>query len=208
MDSSRHDSGDVIMRQAAVLAWMLPPIIALVAGCATAYDRGHVALDQGRWTEAATRFEETLVADPDRVEALLGLGVARYKLGALDEATSLLQRAVAQAPQHPAARLYLGLAALQRGDTTAAAENLAAFRGVVREPRMAAQVDRALDVLRLPPPPEAVRRFMVASLEDAADSARELARIRQALREHAFYSWPYPYPYDRTFSSPWRQWWY
>ena len=65
-----------------------------LAGCASGYGDGRRALRQGRYVDAATQFEEVLARNPDRVDALVGLGVAKYKAGEFDEAIPPLDRAV------------------------------------------------------------------------------------------------------------------
>jgi len=78
-----------------------------LAGCATAYTQGLALARQGRYAEASALYEQVLTRDPDRLDALVQLGIARYKLGALDEAVSVLERALARAPREMAGRLYL-----------------------------------------------------------------------------------------------------
>ena len=91
--------------------WPLPTLGTLVlaafalAGCATAMNHGAEALRHGRYADAATHFEDALAKDPDRTGALLGLGIAKYKAGAWDEAIEPLQGVVAREPQSPTARL-------------------------------------------------------------------------------------------------------
>src|SRR5438309_11357674 len=72
---------------------------ALLAGCATPYGRARTALAEERYEEAASGFEEILTRHPDRLDALIGLGKARYKLGAFDDAITALTRAAARAPK-------------------------------------------------------------------------------------------------------------
>jgi len=156
---------------------------ALLGGCATAYVQGATAYRQGRYDEAASRFAAVLAEEPDRLDALVGLGLARYQLGAWDDAVDVLERAVAQAPGHAMARLYLGLAHLQRGEEGRADEHLTAFRTLQLDPRTAAQVDRTLRLLRDAPLTADLRAFVAAGLEDAAEWRRELQETRRALRD-------------------------
>jgi len=58
-------------------------------------------------------LQAVLDDDPDRFDALIGLGLAHDKLGAWDEAIDVLTRAAALAPRQAASRLFLGLANLQ-----------------------------------------------------------------------------------------------
>jgi tetratricopeptide (TPR) repeat protein len=158
-------------------------VIALATlGCASAQGRGEQALRAGRNAVAADAFGQALAQDPTRIDALVGLGVARYRLEAYDTAVEPLARAVADAPRHPAARLYLGLAQLQRGDARAAAEHLAAFRDLGPDDRLVAQLDRTLAILRGPALSPEVRAFIAASLEDEAALVREVREARRLLR--------------------------
>ncbi|MBI4608892.1 MAG: tetratricopeptide repeat protein [Candidatus Rokubacteria bacterium] len=163
---------------------------AALAGCATAYGRGVSALGLGRYDEAADRFAEALAEAPARLDALAGLGIARYKLGAWDAATDALQRVVAREPDRAEARLYLGLSHLRKGEDGPAEEQLRALLGLKPHPRIAAQINRALSVIRGDVLSDELRRFLAASLEDEADWERELreARLEQRLRVDPF--WP------------------
>ena len=69
----------------------------LLTGCVTATGRGEAALESGRYGEAATRFEEALAGKPGSLDALVGLGIAKYRLGALDEAQRALTEHVERA---------------------------------------------------------------------------------------------------------------
>jgi tetratricopeptide (TPR) repeat protein len=165
----------------------------LLAGCATPYGLGQTALRQGRYGEAVGHFEAVLGQDPNRLDALVGLGVARYKLREFDEAIDALDRVVAQTPEHAEARLYLGLGHLQKGEDGLAEDQLSALLGLKPESRLAAQIDRALRVLRSDQLlSEEIRGFLAASLEDEADWAREVRQLRLE-RQRLFYS-SYYYP--------------
>ena len=171
-------------------------VIVLAAGCATTPTAaGSAALREGRAAEAAERFKEALAEDPARLAALIGLGVSRYRLGAYDEAIAALTDAVTRAPEQPAARLYVALSHIRKREDTKAEEQLTALRGLPLEPRFTALVDQTLALMRSGPMPDAVRTYVVASLDYAADWSRELAETRQALRS-AQLAW------DPFFSRP------
>ena len=161
----------------------LPLLIFLAAGCATTPTAaGSAALREGRPAEAADQFQEALAKEPERLDALIGLGISRYRLGAYDEAIAALTDAVARAPAQPAARLYLALAHVRKRQDAKAQEHLTALRALPVDPRFAALIDEAGTLLRGGPVSDAVRTYVVASLDYAGDWARELAETRHALR--------------------------
>lgn len=172
-----------------VLITLLLPLVAL-AGCATGELRLARALDAGRWDEAATAYEAQLAADPDRLDARVGLGIVRYKLGSWAEAVAALEPAVARAPNLTDARLYLGLAWLQEGEIARAAEQLTAYRGLVRDARVAAQTDQALRLLggELS---EETRRFVAGSLEIEAVLSRDVDAARRYAQLYTYWGPPY-----------------
>ena len=150
----------------------------MLGGCATPYREGQAALRHGRYEEAARYFNQALAEDPGRTEALAGLGIAQYGQGAFDEAASTLERAVAGRPDDVQARLYLALGYLQKLDAFRAEEQLTALRGLGPDPRLAAQIDRALDVIRSEPLTPPIRTFVAASLETETALIRELREAR------------------------------
>jgi tetratricopeptide (TPR) repeat protein len=156
------------------------------AGCATTFSRGVTAYRQGRFDEAVARFQAVLAEAPDRLDALVGLGLAYYKLGAWDNAIEALSRAAAIAPNHGPVRLGLGLTHLQRGDDAQAQEHLAASRALWPDPRTQWLIDRALALLRSGPPTAELRKFVAASLEASVESQRELGEMRRALEEEEY----------------------
>lgn len=159
----------------------------MAAGCATPYGQGRVALLQGRYDEATSHFLEALAGDPTRLDALVGLGISRYKLGAFDDAVDTLNRVITQAPRQQGARLYLGLSYLRKGEDGPAEEQLTALADLKPHPRLAAQIERALRVLRVEYPlSDEVRSFLAASLENELEwerEVREAQRLRPARLE-------------------------
>jgi tetratricopeptide (TPR) repeat protein len=113
--------------------------VLLLAGCATAYQHGQTALHEGRYQEAAARFGEAPAEDPARVDALVGLGLAQYRLDAFHAAVGSLGRAVLAAPDRAEPRLYLALATWPSRIRRAAARQLEALAGLDVHPRIAAQ---------------------------------------------------------------------
>lgn len=187
------------MGNARCAIWVLAAFA--LAGCATSYTAGAAAARQGRYAEALSHYQEALTADPDRLDALVGLGMARYKLGALDEAIEVLGRAVTRAPGESTARLYLGLSYLRKGDLDRADEHLTAFVGLQPERRLAAQTQRTLKLIRAKPLPEETRDFAAASLDDEAELVQEASEAWRALEYERLNRWYYPY-YPGSFYGP------
>jgi tetratricopeptide (TPR) repeat protein len=164
-------------------------VAVVMAGCATGPTAaGSTALREGRPAEAAGHFQTALSEDPNRLDALIGLGVSHYRLGAYDDAITSLTDAVTRAPANPVARLYLALSYIRKRDDMKAQEHLSTLRTMQIDPRFGALVGQALDLLRVGNPPDPVRTYLIASLDYGADWARELAETRLALR-HAQAAW-------------------
>lgn len=183
------------------------PLVALLAlaGCATPYGEGRVALRHERYDEASAHFSESLARDPDRLDARVGFGIARYKLGSLDEAADALRQVVARAPRHAEARFYLGLTYLQKGETSLAEEQLTALLELRPHPRIAAQIDRALKVIQSGPLSDDVKRFVAASLEDEVAwerQVREAERVKRVYVEPGFFIYGPPYWYRYRYLPP------
>jgi tetratricopeptide (TPR) repeat protein len=144
-----------------------------LAGCATAYVQGQADLRGGRPAEARRHFEEALASWPDRLDALAGLAVAEYKLGAFDRAVPLFERVVSRTPKSGEARLIrdLGRAAALMTDA----------RQLGLPSRTVAEIDRALPLVE-PGLPDAVRAFVAASLEGDLEWAAEVHDARTAPR--------------------------
>jgi len=164
-----------------------------VGACATSSAaRGQTALRQGDFASAAWDFEDALAEQPDRLDILIGLGIARYKLGAFADARDALEAAITRAPRDLHARLYLALTELQDGTIARAVEHLRAFRAGRLDPRVAALIDRSLPLLESPQATADVRRLVAATLEDEVSLARELQQARLTPPPVA----PFPLFYD------------
>jgi tetratricopeptide (TPR) repeat protein len=158
-------------------------VIVALAGCATsATSVGSSLLREGRPSEAIEHFQKALAEDPHNVEAKVGLGAARYRLGAYDDAIAELTDAATQMPGYPAARLYLALAHLRKRQDKDTERELEALRTLALEPRFIAEVDQTLALLRAGGITDAVRTYIAASLDYAFDWSNELAETRRALR--------------------------
>jgi len=173
---------------------LLAALVFTLSGCATTYGLGQAALDEGRYGDAAAKFETALKERPERTDALVGLGITRYKQQGYDEAIAHLSQAVSQDPKRADARLYLGLSYLERGDYGAAAEQLRAFRGLAHSAGIAGQVDDALELIQGDHAlSQKTRRFVAASLEFALKAEQDRRNAQWASS-----TWPY-YGYDNWF---------
>ena len=181
-----------------------------LAGCATPYSQGVMAARQGRYAEASVLYEQALARDPDRLDALVQLGIVRYKLGDLDGAIDVLERARTRAPGETSVQLFLGLAYLRKNELGRADERLTAFVDLRPDRRLAAQAERTVKLMRSEPLSEQARTFAAASLETEAELAQEVNEAWRALENERWYYW-YPYPYSAPYPAPlcaWRAGWF
>jgi tetratricopeptide (TPR) repeat protein len=157
--------------------------LVLLAGCAGPTAQGRAALGRGSYDEAARHFEEGLTREPGRPSDLIGLGIARYKLGALDDAQRALTQAVSLDASLAPAHLYLALIAIQRGDQAAADAQLASQLALGTPARLAAQIVRTRRLLAGPTLPPEMRAYIAASLEDGYQWTGEVAAAVQAAND-------------------------
>ena len=163
-------------------------IVLLAASCAGPTAAGSAELREGWPAEALEYFQNALNEDPGHLDALIGLGISRYRLGTYDGAITALEDAAKRAPVDPLPRLYLALSYIRVRNDARAREHLTALRAMPVDPRLGALVGQALDLLGAGNPPDPVRTYLVASLDYGADWSRELSETRLALR-HAHAAW-------------------
>jgi Flp pilus assembly protein TadD len=94
------------------------------------YAAGKAALDRKDWREAAGRFRQAALRDPDNADLQNYLGYSYRNLGQLDAAFEHYRRALTLNPRHRGAHEYAGEAYLMVGDLTRAEEHLAALRRI------------------------------------------------------------------------------
>ena len=161
-----------------------PFVVLLVAlvltGCASATRDGQVALQYGDNATAATYFETALAKNPTSVTALVGLGVARYRLGAFAEADRALSEALVQSPDLPVAHLYLGLSALRRGEDDAADAQFVRFSSFGVAARLTSYIDRTMRLVRTMPASDELRAYMADGIADQAAWAGEVTNAWNA----------------------------
>src|SRR5437660_11753183 len=121
---------------AAVIAFPLPSLAEPTEtkpGAAASdpdYAAGKQALDRKDWGEAAPRFGQAALRDPDNADLQNYLGYSYRNLGQLDAAFQHYRRALALNPRHRGAHEYAGEAYLMVGDLARAEEHLAALRKI------------------------------------------------------------------------------
>jgi tetratricopeptide (TPR) repeat protein len=94
------------------------------------YAAGKQALDRKDWNEAARRFKQATLRDPDNADLQNYLGYSYRNLGRLDAAFEHYRRALELNPRHRGAHEYAGEAYLMVGDLARAEEHLAALRRI------------------------------------------------------------------------------
>jgi tetratricopeptide (TPR) repeat protein len=162
----------------------------ILTGCASATRDGQNALLYGDNATAATYFETALAKNPTSVSALVGLGIARYRLGAFDEADRALNTALARSPDLPVAYLYLGLSALRRGEDDAATAQFARFGSFGMSPRLTAYIDRSMRLLHTVPSSDELRGYVADGIADQAAWAGEVVEAWNAAN-YARATWYY-----------------
>src|SRR5258706_14810324 len=105
--SDRRNQGTLAVTTGRQSLLVLATLALAISGCATTVGRGQSELRAGRYTEAASNFEQALKEHPEQLDALVGLGIARYAQGSYDEAVALLGRALGQDPRRAGAQPYL-----------------------------------------------------------------------------------------------------
>lgn len=94
------------------------------------YAAGKGALDRKDWSEAARRFKQAALRDPENADLQNYLGYSYRNLGQLDLAFGYYRRALELNPRHRGAHEYAGEAYLMVGDLAHAEEHLAALRKI------------------------------------------------------------------------------
>ena len=94
------------------------------------YAAGKQALEKKNWPEAAKRFQQAAVRDPDNADLQNYLGYAHRNLKQFDLAFKYYKRAIELSPRHRGAHEYIGEAYLMVGDLANAEKHLAALREI------------------------------------------------------------------------------
>ena len=149
---------------------------------AEAYNiRGGVALDAGRWEEAAAAFRKGLELAPD--DASLGhrLGTALYQMGDVRGAMEQFERVLRTSPDYPQSHFSLGVLLGEAGRYPEALEHLSA--ALTSDPNhVEARVQFASTLARLGRPDEALVQFSRALESDPTNTEAAFGRAMTLVR--------------------------
>ena len=96
----------------------------------TDYAAGKQAMEKKNWPEAARRFQQAALRDPDNADLQNYLGYTHRNLKQFDLAFNYYKRAIVLSPRHRGAHEYIGEAYLMVGDLPNAEKHLAALREI------------------------------------------------------------------------------
>ena len=94
------------------------------------YAAGKVAMDKKNWPEAAKRFRQALLRDPESADLHNYLGFSYRNLKQMDLALKFYKRSIEINPRHRGAHEYIGEAYLMLNDLLNAEKHLAALRKI------------------------------------------------------------------------------
>jgi tetratricopeptide (TPR) repeat protein len=77
---------------------------------------GWALLEAEGWIDAYRNASEILEADPGHPDGLVQTAIVRLRMGQVDLAASMIEKALARDPKHPGALGYRGIVKFQRGD--------------------------------------------------------------------------------------------
>jgi len=96
----------------------------------TDYAAGKRAIESKNWPEAAKRFQQAALRDPDNPDLQNYLGYTHRNLKQFDLAFKYYKAALQLSPRHRGAHEYIGEAYLMVNDLPNAEKHLAALRGI------------------------------------------------------------------------------
>ena len=94
------------------------------------YAAGKAAMEKKNWTEAAKRFQQALLRDPDSPDLHNYLGFSYRNVKQMDLALKYYKRSIELNPRHRGAHEYIGEAYLMMNDLPNAEKHLAALRKI------------------------------------------------------------------------------
>ena len=116
------------------------------------YAAGKAAMDKKNWAEAAKRFHQAALRDPDSADLHNYLGFSYRNLKQMDLALKYYKRSIELNPRHRGAHEYLGEAYLMLNDLRSAEKHLAALRKICLLPcEELADLENAIKAYRVKP---------------------------------------------------------
>ena len=113
------------------------------------YAAGKAAMDKKNWAEAAKRFQQAALRDPDSADLHNYLGYSYRNLKQMDLALKYYKRSIELNPRHRGAHEYIGEAYLMMNDLPNAEKHLAALRNICLLPcEELADLDKAVKEYR------------------------------------------------------------
>jgi Flp pilus assembly protein TadD len=113
------------------------------------YAAGKAAMDKKNWAEAAKRFQQAALRDPDSADLHNYLGFSYRNLKQMDLALKYYKRSIELNPRHRGAHEYIGEAYLMLNDLPSAEKHLAALRKICLLPcEELADLDKAIAAYR------------------------------------------------------------
>ncbi len=94
------------------------------------YAAGKQAMEKKNWPEAAKRFQQAALRDPENADLQNYLGYSYRNLEQFDLAFKHYQKAISLNPRHRGAHEYIGEAYLMIGNLAGAEKHLAALREI------------------------------------------------------------------------------
>ncbi len=94
---------------------------------------GHYYLDMGNYEEAVKEFKAAIIINPARTDAQYGLGLAYSGLNDIKRAEKQFKKSIIiNRGSNPESHFFLGLASLERADTTKTLEYFNEFLSIVK----------------------------------------------------------------------------
>ncbi len=122
------------------------------------YAAGKAAMDKKNWPEAAKRFQQALLRDPDSADLHNYLGFSYRNLKQMDLSLKHYKRSIEINPRHRGAHEYIGEAYLMLNDLPNAEKHLAALRKICLLPcEELDDLDKAIKEYRARQKPNAKR---------------------------------------------------
>jgi Flp pilus assembly protein TadD len=113
------------------------------------YAAGKAAMDKKDFAEAAKRFQQAALRDPESADLHNYLGFSYRNLKQMDLAFKYYKRSIELNPRHRGAHEYIGEAYLMVGDLKSAEKHLAALRNICLLPcEELADLEKAIQAYR------------------------------------------------------------